>query len=53
MVCKIFRSKDLRIDEAILLWSYLHKPFSIKKVLNNSWAHLQSKSDFLKHKVIV
>ena len=49
MMCEIYGLKDFRIEETILLRSYLHKRFGIKKVLNNSRAHLRNKSGFLKY----
>ena len=32
IICEIDGSKDLRIEEIILLGSYLHKRFRVKKV---------------------
>ena len=48
MMCDIPGSKDFRIEETILLRSYLHKIFRIKKVQDNSRAHLRNNSGFLK-----
>ena len=49
MMCEIHGSKDLRIEETMLLRSYLQKRFWLKKVSNNSRAHLRNKSGFLKY----
>ena len=49
MMCDIDGSKNLRIEGTMLLRIYLHKRLWIKKVLNNSRAHLRNKSGFLKY----
>ena len=47
-MCEIDGPKDLRIEKAIHLRSYLGKRFLTKKVQNNSWAHLRKKKWFSK-----
>ena len=48
MIGEMYGSEDLHIEETIVLRSYLHKKFWIKKVKNNSRGHLGDKKDFLK-----
>ena len=48
MMCEMYGSEDLLVEETIVLRRYLHKRFWIKKVKNNSRGHLGNKSDFLK-----
>ena len=49
MMCEIDGSKDLRIEEKILLQSWYTKKIQDEEGLHNSQARLRNKSGFLKY----